>query len=173
MLSLEQITTDNVVTFKNVRLRALKDSPTAFGSTYAREAEFSNSEWLTRAANMNGDQKIGYLAMDNGAGCGIAAGFLDEQDSTRAHLVSMWVAPPYRRRGLGRLLVDAVKQWARRRGARTLQLMVTNCNARAIEFYEQIGFSMTGRMEPYPNDPTLIEYEMAASIRTAACDKRE
>lgn len=164
MPSIERITTENFNTFKTVRLWALEDSPSAFGSTYAREAAFSDNEWLSRAARMNGEARIGYLAMENGAACGIAAGFLDEQDSTRAQLVSMWVAPAYRRTGLGRLLVNAIKDWAESRGARILLLMVTNCNAGAIKFYERIGFAMTGRTEPYPNDQELTEYEMVASI---------
>ena len=168
MPSVERITTDNVVTFKTVRLGALEDSPSAFGSTYAREAAFSDSEWLTRAVNMNGDRKIGYLAMDNGAGCGIAAGFLYEQDSTKAQLVSMWVAPAYRGAGLGRVLVNAISEWARDRGVRTLLLMVTSSNVGAIRFYERLGFALTGRTKPYPNDPTLTKYEMAASIPTDA-----
>ena len=60
---LEQINTNHVLAFKTVRLSALQDSPTAFGSTYAREATFPDSEWWTRAANMNGEKRIGYMAM--------------------------------------------------------------------------------------------------------------
>lgn len=164
MLSLERITTENVLAFKAVRLWALEDSPTAFGSTYAREAALTDNEWLTRAANMNGETKIGYLAMDKGTACGIAAGFLDENDSTRAQLVSMWVAPTHRTTGVGSALVGAIKDWARSRDVRTLCLMVTSCNQNAMTFYEGIGFTKSGRTEPYPNDPSLIEYEMCASI---------
>jgi len=161
MAILEQINTNNVPAFKTVRLSALQDSPTAFGSTYAREAAFPDAEWRTRAAKMNGEKRIGYLAMDNAVPCGIAAGFLDEHDPIRAHLVSMWVAPAYRRTGTGSLLVDAVQAWARTRGVYELRLMVTSSNQGAIAFYERQGFSLTGTTEPYPNDSSLIEYEMS------------
>jgi GNAT superfamily N-acetyltransferase len=134
MATLEPISERNVSAFKTARLQALQDSPSAFGSTYAREATFPDSEWLTRAANMNGEMRIGYLAMDNGEPCGIAAGFLEEHDPARAQLVSMWVAPAYRRTGIGRLLIAAIRSWAGRRGVPTLQLMVTSCNPGAIEF---------------------------------------
>jgi len=110
---------------------------------------------------MNGERRIGYLAMDNAVPCGIAAGFLDEHDPTRAHLISMWVAPAYRRTGTGSLLVDAVQAWARTRGVYELRLMVTSSNQGAIAFYERQGFSLTGTTEPYPNDSSLIEYEMS------------
>jgi ribosomal protein S18 acetylase RimI-like enzyme len=49
-------------------------------------------------------------------------------------------------------------------GARALQLMVTSNNEPATRFYERLGFTRTGRTEPYPNDPVVIEYEMARPI---------
>ena len=38
---IERITAANVLLFKEVRLRALQDAPHAFGSTYAKEAQFT------------------------------------------------------------------------------------------------------------------------------------
>jgi ribosomal protein S18 acetylase RimI-like enzyme len=37
-------------------------------------------------------------------------------------------------------------------------------NEPAILFYQRLGFARTGRTEPYPNDPALIEYEMSRAI---------
>jgi len=164
MPAIEQISRSNALIFKDVRLRALQDSPTAFGSTYARESQLSDSDWLKRAADWSSNRSVGYLAMDDGAPCGIVAAFLNETDPFKAHLVSMWVAPTHRRVGVGRTLVTAVQSWAITRGARLLQLTVTSSNRAAIEFYVQNGFSMTGNTEPYSNDPTLIEYEMSRTI---------
>jgi ribosomal protein S18 acetylase RimI-like enzyme len=161
MISIERVTPSNVSTFKAVRLRALQDSPQAFGSTYARESAFPDSEWLQRAKRWNGETGVGFLAIDDGAPCGIAGAFLDEGDPTRARLVSMWTAPTHRRRAIGRLLVDQVLEWARLRKARMLLLMVTSMNDPAIRFYEKLGFMRNGRTERYPNDPALIEYEMS------------
>src|SRR5262249_27549510 len=97
---------------------------------------------------------------DSDAACGLVCSFLDEQHPTRAHLISMWTAPTHRRCGLGRRLVDEVMSWARSRGAIAMVLLVTSSNHPAIAFYEQLGFKHTGRTEPYPNDPKLVEYEM-------------
>src|SRR2546429_7140384 len=73
-----------------------------------------------------------FLAMDRDIACGIAGSFLDENDPTRAYLISMWTAPTHRQRGIGRLLVKEVLNWARSRNARILQLMVTSHNEPAI-----------------------------------------
>lgn len=164
MVALEQVRAQNVEVFKRVRLRALKEAPGAFGSTYAREIQFSDEEWLARAARWDGESGVGILAMEGGEPFGIAGAFLDEENLTQALLVSMWTDPAHRQQGLGRLLVDAVVEWARLRGARTMRLTVVSNNESAIRFYERLGFAMTGRSEPYPNDAALIEYEMAKGI---------
>jgi ribosomal protein S18 acetylase RimI-like enzyme len=164
MITLELITQQNAMIFKDVRLRALQDTPSAFGSTYAKESQLTDADWVKRAAQWTSERSAGYLARDAGIPCGIARALLDQDDATRAHLMSMWVAAPHRRLGIGRSLVDAILAWARAQSARTLQLMVTCNNDPAIRFYQRLGFTLTGRTEPYPNDPALIEYEMSRSI---------
>jgi len=164
MIVLERITPQKALVFKAVRLRALRDTPGAFGSTYAKESQLADAEWVARAGKMNGERSIGLLAIDAGAACGIAACFLDQADVTQAHLISMWTAPTHRQQGVGRLLVDKILEWARERKVRVLRLMVVCNNETAIKFYERLGFVRTGRTEPYPNDPALIEYEMCRTV---------
>jgi ribosomal protein S18 acetylase RimI-like enzyme len=164
MIALEPITLQNALIFKAVRLRALQDTPYAFGSTFAQESLLTDADWIKRAVNMNGERGAGFLAMDGETACGIAGSFLDQEDATRAQLVSMWTAPAHRQRGIGGLLVNGILAWAGPRGVRTLQLMVTSNNEPAILFYQRLGFTRTGRTEPYPNDPAVIEYEMSRPI---------
>jgi ribosomal protein S18 acetylase RimI-like enzyme len=165
MATLHQITLPLASSYKAIRLRALQDTPAAFGSTYARESQFTDADWQQRTANLCTLRSIGYLARELDEYCGIAVSFLNEQNPQHAELMSMWVAPERRRTNTGRLLVDAIESWAHRSGAHTLQLMVTNINVAAISFYQRLGFTQTGRTEPYPNDPALTEYEMSKSLR--------
>jgi ribosomal protein S18 acetylase RimI-like enzyme len=164
MITIEPITVQNVAVFREVRLRALRDTPSAFGSTYETESQFPDEEWNARAVRWSGETGVGFLAMDGNVACGIGGSFLIPSDPRRAQLISMWTAPTHRRHGVGRLLVEAVMAWARARGAQTLLLMVTSVNESAMQFYEHLGFRRTGRIEPYPNDPALIEFEMAREI---------
>jgi ribosomal protein S18 acetylase RimI-like enzyme len=164
MITLEIVTAQNAMVFKDVRLRALQDTPSAFSSTYAEESRFSDEDWVRRAAQWSGKGSTTYLAMDAGTPCGIASGFLDKDDSTEAHLASMWVAPTHRRLGIGRLLVNAVVDWARAQDTVILQLIVTSNNDGAIKFYERLGFTLTGKTDPYRNDPALDNLEMIRSI---------
>lgn len=164
MIAIEPITLRNLAVFKETRLRALEDTPNAFGSTYARESQLSDDEWKSRATRWNGESGIGFLAFDDGVACGIAGSFLHPEDSSRAQLISMWTAPSHRQRGIGRMLIDEVAVWARLRHAASLDLMVVSSNELAQRFYERLGFVRTGRTEPYPNDPALLQYEMARSL---------
>jgi len=164
MITLVPITAANVQLFKDVRLRALADTPSAFGSIYAQEAAFPDSEWLRRALRWNGEKGIGLLAMDGPAACGIAGSFLRENDPAKAQLISMWTAPTHRQQGIGRLLVNEILRWAAGRNVRELFLMVTSVNQPAMLFYDRLGFTRTGRTEPYPNDPAIQEYEMSLPI---------
>jgi GNAT superfamily N-acetyltransferase len=173
MPTLIPISQQNVEAFKRVRLEALRDSPTAFGSTYAAESQFTDAQWIKRAANLSGKKGAGFLAMEDAVPCGIIGALFDEQQPEKAQIVSMWVAPAWRRTGLGRLLIDAIRSWARSRGVHRLNLMVTSCNQGAVEFYRRCGFAMTGNTEPYPNDSSLFEYEMAQSVPAEEPPERE
>jgi len=164
LIAIESITLQNISLFKDVRLRALQEAPYAFGSTYARESAFTDSEWVGRLDRWNGVRGAGFIAVDDGIPCGIAGALLDDNDPTRANLVSMWTAPSHRHTGVGRQLVNQVLDWTRSRNVSTLLLMVTSNNAGAIRFYEKLGFVRTGRTEPYPNDPAITEYEMSRPI---------
>jgi ribosomal protein S18 acetylase RimI-like enzyme len=164
MPTLKPITATPIADFRSVRLRALADSPLAFGSTHAKESQFTEADWNRRVLQWNSEQSTAFLAWDDSDSCGIVACFLDVDHPTQAHLVSMWVAPTHRKLGVGRLLVNHMIDWARSRNAMTLHLMVTSCNDNAMRFYERLGFARTGKTEPYPNDPALVEYEMVRSI---------
>jgi ribosomal protein S18 acetylase RimI-like enzyme len=167
MVTIRPITPQDAMLFKSVRLRALEDTPSAFGSTYAKESQLPDAEWLNRATNWNGESRVMFLAMDEDEPCGIAGVYIDPNDTTRAQLISMWTSPTHRQRGIGRLLVSEVLAWTRMRKVHTLQLMVTSNNETAMRFYERLGFARTGHTESYPNDPALIEYEMARVVGEA------
>lgn len=164
MITIEPITPLHTFLFKAVRLRALQEAPHAFGSIYAQESQLTDSDWIKRVERWSGESGAGFLAMDGDTACGIAGSFLDQNDPTCAHLISMWTAPTHRQKGVGRSLVNNVLNWARGRNARILQLMVTSNNEPAIRFYQRLGFVRTGRTEPYPNDPAVIEYEMSRPV---------
>ncbi len=66
-----------------------------------------------------------------------------------AEILTLAVAPAFRRKGAGRALVEAAAIEARRRGAKTLFLEVATDNPGAIALYEGAGFSRAGLRRAY------------------------
>jgi len=123
-----------------VRLAALADAPDAFEATLAEELQLSEERWRARARdNEVGERSRGFLVLREGVPCGMAVGVLDAAGS-RASLNAMWVAENVRRRGLARALVLAVRDWARERGASSLELEVTDSSRAAHALYTSLGF---------------------------------
>jgi ribosomal protein S18 acetylase RimI-like enzyme len=159
MFELVRIDGHSVELFRKIRLEALKTDPLAFGSTYEREAQFSGEEWRRRAS-LEGRDRVGYFVMKNGEPCALVACLREDGDASRARVVSMWVAPAERRRGLASKLLEAVRTWAESQGFATLRLFVTSENHGAIALYRRVGFLETGKCEPYPNNANIVEIEM-------------
>ncbi len=88
-----------------------------------------------------------------------------------AELVSLWVHPTWRGRGVGDLLVQAVLDWAREQGHAELRLWVSADNGPAERLYARHGFVRTGASQPVtPTDPTRREFAMACAIdRAPSC----
>ena len=119
--------------FREIRLRALREAPYAFGSRYDDWVDAPESRWRDRLANV----PLNLVARRGDELLGMASGVLDGEDS--AGLISMWVDPAARGSGVGAALVRAVVAWAGAAG-RPTYLMVRSDNARAIAAYLRAGF---------------------------------
>lgn len=163
------LTPHDGIVLKTMRLRALSDSPTAFGSTFARESQLTDEQWSQKAATWSGadgGRSACCLAFDGPEPVGIAAGYVppDEPDARLAWLVSMWVDPRRRRCGLGRRLIEFVEGWARRGGLTELRLEVTIGNDPAEQLYRAAGFQPTGEPVPHPVYAELRERVMVKRL---------
>lgn len=69
-----------------------------------------------------------------------------------AHISTLAVAPSYRRRGVGELLLLTMIEEAQRRGAATVTLEVRVSNLPAQRLYEKYGFTVQGRRVRYYSD---------------------
>lgn len=69
-----------------------------------------------------------------------------------AHISTLAVAPSYRRRGIGELLLLTMIEEAERRGAATVTLEVRVSNLPAQRLYEKYGFTVQGRRVRYYSD---------------------
>jgi ribosomal protein S18 acetylase RimI-like enzyme len=59
----------------------------------------------------------------------------------RAEIDALAVAGPYRRRGIGRLLMSAAEEWGRARGAEQFGLDTYVASPLSVPFYEDLGYT--------------------------------
>lgn len=71
----------------------------------------------------------------------------------------------HRGRGVGQQLIEHIVGWARRRGADSVMLWVTENNSRAIALYGRSGFKTTPETQPVPSHPELLERKMVLDLR--------
>jgi ribosomal protein S18 acetylase RimI-like enzyme len=124
---------------KAIRLRALADAPDAFATTVKEARSWTIESWESQIEKLQT-----FIWREGEVDLGMVRGGQHEGDPDAGCLISMWVAPEARLRGIGGALVDEVIAWARRRGFRRLVLDVGTSNVAARSLYESRGFDETG-----------------------------
>ena len=152
---------DDWQALRDIRLEALQDAPTAFGSTYERETERGEAHWRDRIAR--GGTFLAFVPeVTSSEPAGLIGGY--QEDPVTVELVSMYVRPRARGRSVGEALVATVIAWARNRNAAEVHLWVTETNAPARALYERCGFTLTGERQPLPSDPSIGEVAMCRTL---------
>ena len=105
------------------------------GMSLARQAELFSAP----AA-----QQVTFLARDGELPVGFATASSGRGRAARTASVVMGVSRTHHRRGIGRVLLANVEQWARAQALRRLELSVRADNAAAIALYRAAGFEHEG-----------------------------
>lgn len=147
-LEIRRLTEADWQRLQDIRLRALQDSPDAYGRTYAEEALHEESVWRQRATGSLGDL-VGacFVAERDGEPVGMAVTRVEADDLSVAGLYAMWVAPDERGKAIGHRLIERVCDWASEQGLAGIELSVTEGNGPALRLYERAGFVPTGKRE--------------------------
>jgi len=151
---------------RDLRLRALRDSPDSFGET-AAEAEarpFAYWQDLTRSVT-EPDRHVMFLACEGDAVYGSTYGLRDPEHGDAGRVGGTWVAPLHRRQGVGRALLQAVFAWAREQGFKRLRLWAPSGNAAALTLYRRAGFEDSGNRRPLPTKTDLQIMELECRWR--------
>jgi ribosomal protein S18 acetylase RimI-like enzyme len=142
----------------------LAEAPYAFGSQLADWQGVGDSEKRWRA-RLSIPDSYNIVAVLDGQPVGMASG-VPTDDATVAELISMWVSPAARGRGVGDQLITSVVEWARGAGAREVRLSVAEGNDSATALYRRKGFRDTGESAGLMPDGIRTEWAMALSLST-------
>jgi ribosomal protein S18 acetylase RimI-like enzyme len=152
--------------YRDLRLRALADSPDAFTSTLAEQEGRPDDEWAARLASADGSSHhLPLVAELGGEPVGLVWGMIEPSEPDVAYLYQMWVAPSGRGVGIGRMLLDTVIAWAAAADARCLDLGVTFGDTPATRLYARAGFEPVEEPGPLRPGSSLLGQLMRLELR--------
>lgn len=164
---IRRIRADEWREMRSLRLRALAEVPTAYGSTLAQEQAYSDDVWRERTLGASsGYDRATFIAECEGMWLATVTGLAKQFGLANGVplLVAMFVAASARRQGIGVGLVDTVSSWTRECGANQLALWVESGNGPAVALYQRCDFRFTGEEQPLAHTPTLIERQMVRQL---------
>jgi ribosomal protein S18 acetylase RimI-like enzyme len=144
MLTIKILNAEDWRIWRDLRLLALKEAPYAFGSTLAdwQGAGDTEERWRGRLQNV----AFNAVASLDEQPAGMVGATLPDAKN-QVELLSMWVAPWARGRGVGDGLVAAVLKWAEENQSNHVVVRVFEDNEPAIALYRRHGFIDTGLVE--------------------------
>jgi GNAT superfamily N-acetyltransferase len=150
---------------REIRLRALREAPAAFASTFEAESTRPATAWAdAAAARSTGNGAATFVAEIRPDWAGLIGAFRVPERPEVVELVSMWVAAECRRLGMALALVEEVVSWTRSTGAKAVGLWVARGNDRAMAAYHRAGFELTGEVQPLPSDPATDQLRLLLSL---------
>jgi alkanesulfonate monooxygenase SsuD/methylene tetrahydromethanopterin reductase-like flavin-dependent oxidoreductase (luciferase family)/ribosomal protein S18 acetylase RimI-like enzyme len=162
MTKVRKITPDDWPLWRALRQEALRESPNAFGSRMADwNSEGDREErWRARLESVAAN----FVAEVDGGPAGLVSG--GRADGRDAELVSLWVAPSARGRGLGDRLVRAVVDWATADpSVEQIGLDVCEDNGAAQDLYRRHGFRFSTPATGRPGAQRRMTLRLPARIR--------
>ena len=163
-LAIRPVRADEWQRWREVRLRMLRDDVDFFSTRYedmVREPESTWRNWVADAAA--GEEKTLLVAEENGRWLGVVGAFA-RVNPLEVQLISMWVDPAARGRGLAQQLIRAVAEWAHGRGATQVVLFVQEANAPAQALYVRAGFRPTGDRAPAAGGRSAFKLVLVAPV---------
>ena len=145
-MNVRKLLLSDAAAYTALRLRGLKECPTAFGTSYAEEKRRPASVFRDRLKPSLTTTAFG--AFDGKILVGVATLVREtrEKEKHKANIYGMYVAPEARRGGVGTLLIETcLRRCARLGGIRQVRLSVSATNAAAVGLYRSRGFTEYGR----------------------------
>ncbi|THJ35726.1 GNAT family N-acetyltransferase [Lampropedia aestuarii] len=165
MISTHTISPQQWAVYKEARLKALKDSPDAFGSTWQAESARSDESWFNQVSGaFSGSTDRGIFAFKDAHVCGLVWCQLSMAQPGIANLYQMWVDPQARGCGIGRTLLNEATAWAQNKGATHIRLTVTVAQSPAMQLYRSYGFYPVGEPTAMRDGSELMVQTMEVAL---------
>jgi RimJ/RimL family protein N-acetyltransferase len=153
-ITIRDATPADALAFRELRLEALQDSPTAFSADYQKNLNHPAKYWEDRLT-MEEDEATIFLAEHEGKLVGMTGIARGGSPKTRhgAWVWGVYVTPEWRGLRIAEELINSCFTWAKARKILLVKLGVASTNRAAVRCYERCGFST------YGTEPRAIFYE--------------
>jgi GNAT superfamily N-acetyltransferase len=168
---------DDWAAVRDLRLRAVTDTPIAFLESREEVLALVEDDWRARVMRNVAENSTQVVAVDSDGRwvgsmvCFISDGapaYIEDRrlGPARANLVGVFVDPEWRGdAGVTDALLGEISQWvAEDRALTQLYLHVSADNPRAVRSYEKRGFVRTGVVDRIPDRPDDREIEMVVAL---------
>lgn len=143
-MHIRRLTPADAHLYRALRLRALREHPDAFTSSYEQDAMQPAEAAAVRLGTTafwgayEGGELLGFVGLERET---------RQKNRHKGTVVAMYVAPEAAGQGIGRALLQWLLAYARLEGLQSLVLTVTEGNLAARRMYEEAGFRSFG-VEP-------------------------
>lgn len=143
-ITVRQLGEEDWQQYRDIRLKALRESPEAFAASLDEEESFDEDFWRMR---MKRSDRL--VAERDSTPLGIVSvGASSDDNPHTSELFGLWVSPEARGSGVATALVRAGATLAREQGQRQLAYWVGSDNGRAVAFASGFGFRPTAERRP-------------------------
>ena len=157
----------DVVQYRELRLFALQDSPTAFSADYQINLNHPMSFWENR---LRPDPHGTIFFAEHDSQLIAMTGVRQGESAKTKHaalIISVFVRPEWRGLHIAEELIESSCEWAKARGAEIVKLAVVTTNTSAVRCYERIGFKTYG-VEPRAILYQGVYYDEYSMLRSLA-----
>lgn len=151
---IRQANLGDVMQFRELRIDALLDSPTAFSADHQRTFNHPMKYW-EETLTMDDNEASIFLAENENNLIGMT-GIARGRSPKTQHGAGIWgvyIRPQWRGLHIAEALIEMCIDWARMRNANIVKLAVVSTNESAVRCYKRCGFSV------YGTEPHALLYE--------------
>lgn len=157
-MDVETLAADDWKILRDVRLRALEDSPTAYISSRQMEIAWTEERWRSSF-----EGSVWVVARGRQEIVGMARSVrVEYRPALERHLESVWVEPGHRRTGVLRALLRYLAELEP--DVREWRVWVLTDNVDARTAYERLGFRLTGERQPLNDSTGRSEERLSLSL---------
>lgn len=140
-LEIIQLRADEWPLYKQIRVEAVTDSPQAFGSNREQQLAHPDSFWQQRLEDAGRGERQWLLFARLGADLvGMIGAYRDENDPREATVISVYVTPAARGKGISHRLMRAILDELRKAAVHKVWIGVNIEQKAALHLYQKTGF---------------------------------